>query len=72
VRKDLDSVFFRAWLRYLKLETAEDEPPVNKPDRKDYMDISCEVPILFMLDWKKEWVNDLKQTIFNEEFFIEN
>ena len=72
MKKDLDSVLFQAWLKYLKLETAEDELAANKPDRTNYVDISCEVPILFRSDWEKEWVNDLKQTIFNEEFFIEN
>jgi len=66
VKKDLDSVLFQAWLRYLKAETyEEDELPVNKPDRSNYRDVSHEVPVLFTLDREKEWASCLKQTIFD-------
>jgi predicted alpha/beta hydrolase len=73
VAKDLDSMLFRAWLRYLKAETAEeDELPAKKPDRSNYRDVTYEVPVLFTLDREKEWASCLKQTIFDCDFVLES
>jgi len=47
MKKDLDYVLFRAWLRYLKAETAEEDELPMKPDRSNYREVSCEVPVLF-------------------------
>ena len=70
--KDLDNALFSAWLKYLELGTAEDESLVTKPDRSNYREISCEVPILFTSDREKEWVNHLKQTILDCDFVLES
>ena len=70
--KDLDSILFQAWLRYLKAETAEEDELPMKPDRSNYREVSCEVPVLFLSDLKDEWVNDLKQMIFDYDFILES